>query len=408
MKYDKKLIEDLWHKYRYEDKQGVKSDRAAMIAEYEQITGSVIPLGTIKKYISQIINNYEEKGSIDGEYIKYSENEHGDITSTIRKYMAAKRTFTNRELLELHAINPDENEIKQIVSNEWSMTTKDGDTYYNFQSKIIAVPISAGGISWEEFAEIVHEPPVAMKIEYEGIGERNLLIGLSDLHFPVSTLESLEREISEVMEIVMNGYDTIVIEQAGDLFESSQINESITLRGTILPTADMAKAWSDAKSLYWTLIDHCLEHCNKVQIEHACGNHSGNLEYVFLDGIKDRYSLLGKDKVVVNNHKNYRTAYKIGNVGIMLSHGDTVKLKDLPGKFASEYPLLWGSCESHECHAGHKHNKFTETDINGVVLRQHPTPKPPSDWEDKFGYLSRKMIQLIEYNEDRSKVIYEI
>lgn len=403
-----KLIEELWQKYAYEITGGYRSDRSKIIADYIDITGENITTSTLSNYTQKMDLEYLYATRNDPEHIRHSVSDDGSITSSIRQRMSEKRVFTNRELLELHAINPDENVIDRIVSNEWSMTNADGDTYFNFQSKIIAKPIVANQMTLEEFREIVRVEPKVMKIETKGIGIRHLVVGLADLHFPVTRLEDLKEEMAEVMGIMENGYDIIVFEQLGDLFESSQMKASVTLAGTILPTADMAVAWQEAKSFYHTLIDHALMYCNKVQIEHACGNHSGNMEYPFMDGLKDRYSLLEEKKVEVNLHNDYRTAYRIGNIGIMLSHGDTVPLAKLPLKFASEYPLLWGDVEHRECHTGHKHNNFKEVDIDGTVMRQYPTPKPSSDYEDKFGYNSRKFIQLVEYNNDKSKGTYEI
>lgn len=405
------IIEKLWQKHCYKDNQDYKTDRTKVLEEYQEITGEEITLGVLKSHILKLDreNLYIEKyGGVTKDFTKQTQNDDGSIVSQIRRRMLSREVFTNEELLELHSISPTENKIKQIISNEWTITNKDGDAFYNFQSKIIAIPIGEQGITIEEFRELLREPTEKVTFKPIGIGVRNLVIGLADLHFPLTTFEELERDIAETCEIIENGYDTIIIEQLGDLFESSQMQESITVNGTILPTVDMVKGLKDAKKLYHKLIEHSLLYANKVQIEHACGNHSGNFEYFFLDAIADRYKVLKEPRVIVNNHNDYRTAFTIGNVAIMLSHGDTIALKNLPLKFASEYPLLWGNAEHRECHTGHKHNQFTSTDIDGAVMRQFPTPKPNSKYEDKWGYLSRKFIQLVEYSDDSSKTIYEI
>lgn len=399
-----KIIERLWHKHSYQDMQGIKSDRDKIIIDYKKETGEDISKSTLGNYIRKI-----DKGESDSEgFIRHTEDGSGNITSVIRKRMSNRRVFSNQELMELHAINPKENKIKQIVSNEWSMTNKDGDQFYNFQSKIIAVPLGVQEMTMEEFIEAVRVEPKPLKIETMGIGKRHLLVGLADLHFGHMTIEQLKPELAEVMGIMENGYDSIVIEQTGDLFESSQMKEAITLKGTMLASVDMVKAVADAKQFYYTLIEHAVKYCNKVVIEHACGNHSGNMEYMFMEGVRERYKLMEYSTVTVNNHNDYRTAFRIGDVGIMLSHGDTVPLARLPLKFAAEYPLLWGDVEHREVHTGHKHSSFKETDVDGVTIRQFPTPKTNGIYEDRMGYNSRKFIQLIEYNDSVSKSTYEI
>lgn len=404
MENKRQIIETL-----YERHQGKPSYRKAIQEEYFLTTGDKLPLGTLKYHIERIRKLKKQPPAPEvGGFADQKFNSDGSITSQIRTRLTQKKIFSNEELLELHLINPKENEVKQIVSNEWTMTNKDGETFYNFQSKIIAIPLKEGVLTLEDFRELVREEPRRFDVPLIGVGTRNLVVGLADIHLGLTTIEMLLNEIAEIMEIAENGYDTIVIEQVGDYFHSSQMKKSITLAGTILPTVDMAKAWNDGKSLMVRLIDHFLKHCNKVQIETAMGNHSGNLEYVLLDFIKERYSLLENDRVVVNNHLDWRTAYRVGNVGIMLAHGDKVAPAKLVQKFAAEYPLLWGSVEHREVHTGHRHNKFKEIDENGIVVRQFPTPKPTDEYEDEYAYMSRKLIEVIEYDEDRSKVIYEI
>lgn len=404
MENKRQLIDTL-----YERHQGKPNYRRAIQEDYFLTTGDELPIGTLKHHIKRIKKAGKRPPVAEmGGFADQRFNSDGSITSQIRKRLTQKKVFSNEELLELHTINTKENEIKQIVSNEWTMTNKDGETFYNFQSKIIAVPLKEGGLTFEDFRELVREEPIKFDVPLVGVGTRNLVVGMADIHLGVTTIEMILNEIAEIMEIAENGYDTIVIEQLGDYFHSSQMKQSITLKGTILQTVDMAKAWNDGKSLMIRLIDHFLKHCNKVQIETAMGNHSGNLEYVLLDFIKERYSLLENERVVVNNHLDWRTAYKVGNVGIMLAHGDNTPPQKLVGKFAAEYPQLWGSVEHREVHTGHRHSKFKEIDENGIVIRQFPTKKPTDDYEDEKGYISRKLIEVIEYDEDRSKVIYEI
>ena len=404
------LLKELWQKYATKTAGGYQSDRKKISEEFLEITGETIANSTISNYTGKwdLEELYNIKNGITTEPLKYGVDKDGNITSEIKKRMAAKRQFTNRELLELHAINPEENEIKQIISNEWSMTNKDGIIYYNFQSKIIAVPIAANGLTLEQFAELMKEQAPYIKLKQIGVGERNLVIGLADMHFGVTSLEQLVEQLSEICEIVENGYNRIVIEQLGDLFHSSQMKESITQKGTILQTVDMVKANKDAKSFFNTLIEHCVQYAREVRVEHACGNHSGNLEYFFMDALKDKYEYDGS-RIKVNAHNEYRSVYRLGNVGIMISHGDTIGLKKLPSSFANEYSVLWGETETHEVHTGHKHNKFTEEEGDyGVVMRQFPTPKPTSDFEDKYGYLSRKLINAVEYGDDGEKGTYKI
>lgn len=414
-----KLLERLWQKHAYETNGGYRSNRQKIIADYIAETGENITSSTLSNYTGKMDLDYLYATRESPDEVSQSVGEDGNITSTIRQRMAEKRTFTNRELLELHAINPDENKIYRIISNEWSMTNAGGEIHYNFQSKIIAVPISDDGMSMDEFIEAIRRDPEPMVIETVAIGHTDLGIGLADLHFGRTKREMLKNHLDQVLDrIERGGYRTILIAQLGDAFESSQMKQSITLAGTILPSVDMVQALQDFKWFMHTLIEHSSRYCDTVIVTSVCGNHSGNLEHIAMDGLKDRYSLLekfdhngeslGKGKVIVRAGNDYRTVEKLGNVGIMLSHGDGVKLKDLPLKFASEYPLVWAECEHREAWSGHKHNKFIESDDNGNVMRQFPSPKPPTDYEDKYGYNSRDLMMMVEFTNDTNVATHEV
>lgn len=336
-------------------------------------------------------NPHDKASDVD----KKSYRDDGSISSFIRTRLDEKKTFSKDELLELHGLNPDEFKIKNITSNEWSMTNGSGDKFYNFQSKILAEPILASDITPEQMVELLAGRIKPVKIDKIGTGENNLVIQLADLHFGVTKLKDTKEKLSKLIDRIDYGYKTIVIEQLGDLFHSSQMRASQTLRGTLLDDVDMVQAIEDAKTFFDVVLTKCLESSERVIIEHASGNHSGNIEYMFLIYLESKYP-----EVEVNYHNDTRTAYQLGKVGIMLSHGDTVGLNKLPMLFANEYKQLWADSEVCEVHTAHKHNKYTEQEIDGVVLRQAPTIKPNDLYEITNGWTSnRKIMQVIEYDE---------
>ena len=327
---------------------------------------------------------------------KKNYREDGSISSFIRTRLDDKQTFSKEELLELHGLDSKEFKIKTITSNEWSMTVGTGERHYNFQSKILAEPILSSDITPEQVAELLAGRIQPVEVKKISIGENNLVIQLADLHFGVTKLKDTTDKLRKLVDRIDYGYKTIVIEQLGDLFHSSQMKISQTLKGTLLDDVDMAQAIEDAKTFYDMVLTKCLECSRKVIVEHAGGNHSDNFEYMFLNYLEAKYP-----QVEVNYHNETRRAYKLGNVGIMISHGDTVGLNKLPMLFANEYKLLWADSTVCEVHTAHKHNKYVEQEIDGVVLRQAPTIKPNDLYEIKNGWTgNRKIIQVIEYDEE--------
>lgn len=260
----------------------------------------------------------------------------------------------------------------------------------------MAEPKNDKKISLDKYISILKQDIKPIHIQSDYIGGTSLVIQIADLHFGVTKLKDTLPKLAKLKSRIEFGYKTIVIEQLGDLFHSAQMKSSQTLKGTLLEDVDMVQAVEDAKQFYDVVIRSCIENSGNVIIEHAGGNHSGNMEYMFLIYLETKYP-----QIEVNYHNESRTVYKLGNVGIMLSHGDTVPLKKLPMLFANEYKMLWAECETIEVHTGHKHNKFTEEEYDGVILRQAPTIKPNDIYEIDNGWTTaRKIIQCVEYDED--------
>ena len=352
-------------------------DRARNLARYDK------RYETIKNP-----NPHDQADEVDKKYYQ----QDGSITSIVRTGRSQKKRFNQSELLEIHGFDSDEFRIKSVISNEWTLS----DTQYNYQSKINVEPIRQNEFDINVYVETLKQDIKQITVDADYIGDTNLVIQLADLHFGVTKISDTINKLSKLKSRIECGYKTIVIEQLGDLFHSSQMKSSQTLKGTQLDDVDMVEAVEAAKSFYDFIITTCLLNADEVIIEHACGNHSGNVEYLFLVYLESKYP-----QIKVNYHNDSRIVYKLGNVGIMLSHGDTVPLKKLPMLFANEYKLLWSECETCEVHTGHKHNKFTEEEYDGVILRQAPTIKPNDIYEIDNGWTTaRKIIQVIEYDDD--------
>lgn len=315
------------------------------------------------------------------------------------KLVEERALQTRESLLIAHGFDPKEFELVSGVDNKWQMPNTNQVKIDLYQSKITVKP-KGKKLDQAEFKEELSKDLQPVTIKAKVVGKRNLVIGLADLHFPILKLSDTRYKLSEMIEIMEKGYKHIVIEQLGDLFHSSQMKSSQTLKGTLLEDVDMVKGIEDAKVFFDVILRAALECADKVSIEHACGNHS-DFEYMFLMYLEVKYP-----QITVNYHNNYRTAYLLDNVGIMITHGDNAPKKHVQ-LFATEYKDIWCKATTQECHFGHRHT--AEKDIDGVVLRQFATAKPNDEYEIRNGWtMNRKVIQLVEYDNDRAKVIYEV
>lgn len=350
----------------------------------------------------QRLNKVTPPRTIDGQSI--NENKRYNIDGTIsqaefdvKMAFYQKDSKTPEDILRYKGYDPNEWEISQVTTNEWTTTAAETQKW-NQQLKFVIKP-KHKSFNATAFTDSI-EP---VKLTAIKTGDRNLFIGLADWHFGITKLEDLQDKLARMVEIISKGYKQIVIGQLGDLFHSSQIKKSVTMAGTQLDDVDMEQAIKDARSFFDVLITECVRHSKQVSVEHAGGNHSENLEYMFLLYLEAKYP-----DIQVNYHNKYRQAFMLDNVAIMITHGQYGKRKDLPMLFATEFSDIWSKATTREIITGHFHTQQTN-DYQGVIHRQLGTIKPNDSYEIENGWtMGKKVLQLFEYDSERLRVTYDI
>ncbi len=336
--------------------------------------------------------------------IKVNERHNPDGTISqaefeVKMAFYQKRSKTPKDILLYKGYDPDEWEISQVTTNEWTTTTADTQKW-NQQLKFVVKPKTNTSIKDLATKLLQSVEPAFVKPTIKG--KRNLVIPLADLHFPILSERKFETYLSDVLAIINKGYKTIVIEVLGDIFHSNAMKASQTIKGTQLEDVDMVEAIELAKTFFITLIDESLRKSSEVRIEFASGNHS-DFEYLFLMYLETLYP-----QVSVNKHNLPRIAYQLDNVGIMLTHGHFGKKGDYPMLFATEFRDVWSKSSWLEIHQGHYHSMEAQN-LKGVIHRQLGTIKPNDQYESENGYtMNYKSTQAFEYSADKLKVIYEL
>lgn len=322
----------------------------------------------------------------------------GTQTHQIKVRMTEEQSKNPDYVLQAHGYSPDSWELIQATNNIWEQNNREDGLIQLYQSKIVVRPRVAE-FNASAFTESI-EP---VKLTSIKTGDRNLFIGLADWHFGITKLGDLQDKLAMIVDVVSKGYKQIVIGQLGDLFHSSQIKKSVTMAGTVLDDVDMETAIKDARSFFDVLITECARHSLKVTVEHAEGNHSGSIEYMFLLYLEVKYP-----DIKVNYHNKYRQAFMLDNVAIMITHGQYGKRKDLPMLFATEFSDMWSKATTREIITGHFHTQQTN-DYQGVIHRQLGTIKPNDSYEIENGWtMGKKVLQLFEYDSERLRVTYDI
>ncbi|WP_273752389.1 helix-turn-helix domain-containing protein [Leuconostoc mesenteroides] len=323
-------------------------------------------------------------------------NKDGSTTSTTTiENMNREKAKDVDFVLRAHGFDPEDWDIVSAKSNFWQQNSVEKGLIDLCQSKITVKPKSDDELTFEDITEILKREIEPYTVKQVAHSDHNLVIPLPDLHFGITTLEDVKGHLDRLLELINKGYKTIVIEQLGDLFHSSQMWSSQTLKGTLLDEVNMVAAWNDAKWLFDVLVTATLKNSTKVYVKQMAGNHSGNMEFAFMEYLQAKYP-----QVVVHNNIKFRDAYLLDNVGIMLAHGDLAP-KNLPMLFANEFGGVWSLSHSREIHKGHFHKEKT-VDEGGVISRQLGTVKPNDKYEIMNGWtLSKKELYALEYDSDK-------
>ena len=312
-------------------------------------------------------------------------------SETILKVVRGHK-MTPREVLEAHGYDYTKWELLRATSNFWKQTPE--ATLY--QSKIQLRPVTT--VDMSAILNAAVEPVTVLQ---DTTGPNNLVVPLYDLHFGITALAALQPVLTNIVATVGHGYRHIVIVLGGDLLHSDFMNQTMTVKGTQLDHIDTVKAWAEAKQFVGTIIEACIANSTHVSLYAVGGNHDFDMQWAFVDGLADRYP-----QIHVHNTTDYRQAFRLGHVGIMIAHGDTA-LRKLPMLFATEYPDIWSNSSWREVLYGHFHHEVVNDD-SGVVIRQLGTPKPSDNYEKKNGYtMSGRSLKLFEYDDSRLRVTYD-
>lgn len=365
---------------------------------YEE-TGIYYPVRSVRRYMgaqaSQPHNSENDHFSIEPKYTYGSDGKVDDIKITAKYLLLNEQTQkTPEDILEYLNLDVNDWRIVSAIPNQWTTPTDNGPKW-NFQLKVNVKPKLDDELTFEDITEILKQEIEPYTVKQVAHSAHNLVIPLPDLHFGVTKKQDVQNHLDRMLDVINKGYKTIVIEQLGDLFHSSQMWSSQTLKSTILQDVDMVAAWNDAKWLFDVLVTATLKNSTKVYVKQMAGNHSGNMEFAFMEYLQAKYP-----QVVVHNNIKFRDAYLLDNVGIMLAHGDLAP-KNLPMLFANEFGGVWSLSHSREIHKGHFH-KEKIVDEGGVISRQLGTVKPNDNYEIMNGWtLSKKELYALEYDSDK-------
>ena len=332
---------------------------------------------------------------------KRSTNTQG-TTSTAMVTVQAGQEMDEAFLLKAHGFNPDFWHVTSTTSNYWGSTSNGSK---QFQTKIKVVPKSFDPETIVKAVNSKIEPITLPKSKLRTYGsDETLIIPLYDVHFGITTYSYISKYLSDVYEILLRGYKKIIVLIGGDYFHSDFMTKTQTSSGTQLDHVNNEQAVTQGTQFFRDLIRHCYDVTDQIEVYNVPGNHDADKLYMWMKAMQEHYR-----DTPINFHVTMkpRVAFKLGNVGVMLQHGDVAKNR-APMLFASEFSDIWGSTKNRYIFSGHYHKQVT-TDDDGVTEFQLGTPKPADNYEKRNGYtMTKRQLELFAFNPEHLTATYYI
>lgn len=326
----------------------------------------------------------------------------GSIGSEIRIGRRNKKVFTDEELLKLHGFDPEIFKLKSITSNEWT-TPIAGSTYYNYQSKIVAVR-KEPEVTAEDIKKVFESiQPREIELSSEEIPKEYLLIPLADMHFGLNTFLDYEQLQKEIADRIINRYEEILITFHGDYFHVDNF-QNTTEKGTRVEDIDFEKSIEDGLDFISPLLELALKNSPSVKVAYLKGNHAPSIDFMFLLALTRLYPQIEFDKKI----EEFKHVW-LGQHSIFLHHGDKVKSPTkLHQIMVSKFRKEWGESKSCYLITGHLHHEKSMS-FAGITWYQLQSPSKSTKYEEDNGFNTSESGQMLfEFTEHKRSAIYYV
>lgn len=206
-------------------------------------------------------------------------------------------------------------------------------------------------------------------------------------NYDTDIAENLLREAIEDLMTKVAPYqvDQIVLTLGSDLLNADN-SENMTTGGTP-QTTDGRQQRTVRKT--WMLMRAVIEQLRVLAPVHIVvvnGNHDRDTSFAIGEIISVAFENY-KD-VTIDNTPPSRKYVEYGKCLIMFTHGDTIKLKDIPNIMAEEAAEAWGRTLWRCAETGHLHDQAV-MEFPGCVVRRNPALTAPEDWHASKGFVGK-------------------
>lgn len=223
-------------------------------------------------------------------------------------------------------------------------------------------------------------------------GEHMLLLPITDLHlakldddYDIEIAKECYRTaVAEIVDKARHYKIQKIVLIAGSDFFNTDTAVSTTHRGTYVQSEPFwAKNFLEGCNLMVEVIDNLSREFN-VEVIQISGNHDRMSSYYLGQYLKAWYRT--NERVDVESEYVCRKYTSWGNTLIGFTHGDGIKIQELPLIMMREKQPVVSSHKYYEWFLGHYHHQV-EREIQGIKVRVTPALCSADEWHRARGYV---------------------
>lgn len=197
--------------------------------------------------------------------------------------------------------------------------------------------------------------------------------------------------------------DNALIINVGDFFHSDDSSNRTARSGHAL---DVDSRWAKVLAVgiraMRRCVDRALEKHRFVRVINAAGNHDFHSSTVLSLCLASYYE--NNPRVEIDTSPAAFHWYRFGKCLIGVTHGDQVKLHDLPAIMATDRAQDWGETKHRFWMTGHVHHDQTK-EMHGCVVETCRTLAAKDAWHTASGYRSGRDMKLHVMHREHGRIV---
>lgn len=196
--------------------------------------------------------------------------------------------------------------------------------------------------------------------------------------------------------------DTALIVNLGDFFHTdNNTNQTNRNKNPLDVDGRWPKVLRVGLAAMITCIESALERHKMVKVINEIGNHDDHSSIFLAVALDAYYHREPRVEVDLSTSKFHWSQF--GKCLIGVTHGDTVKPKDLEAIMSCDQPESWGNTEHRYWYIGHIHHQ-SKYEFRGCTVESFRTLTPKDAWHHSHGYRSRCDMTKIILHEEHGEI----